>query len=251
MRATRPAARSSSRRAARAAVALFSSVAGTTPATISSRAGFEPASGSARRSRASRPDSARGATSSARSGAGAAAGRRRTRPPPARAAPGTSRGQLERSVLAQDRLLQPPQLLARLESQLLRELVPSRAVGVERLGLPCRAVERQHELATQSLPEWLAADEPLELGDQLGVTPESKIGLDPLLQRRPGASPRAERSRPGRTARRPGPKARGPRQSESASRSLRAAPSGEILLASAASCSKRARSSSAGATRRT
>ena len=42
---------------------------------------------------------------------------------------------VERRVLTQDRLLEPPQLLAGLEAELFRELPPSHLVGVEGLGL--------------------------------------------------------------------------------------------------------------------
>ncbi len=91
---------------------------------------------------------------------------------------------LERRFVAQDRLLQALQLLARLEAELLRQLAPRGAVGVECLGLPARAVQREHQLAAKRLPERGARHERLELADELGVAPEREVGLDALLEDR-------------------------------------------------------------------
>jgi hypothetical protein len=54
---------------------------------------------------------------------------------------------IERRVLLQDRALEPPQLPARLEPELARQLTPRHPVGLQRLGLARRAVEREHQLA--------------------------------------------------------------------------------------------------------
>ena len=53
----------------------------------------------------------------------------------------------ERLVLAQDRLLEVPQLGARLEPELVEERLARLPVGLERVRLPSRAVEREHEEA--------------------------------------------------------------------------------------------------------
>ena len=95
-----------------------------------------------------------------------------------------SAAQVERRILLEDRPLEPLELLARLQSQLLRELAAGLAVGVERLGLPAGAVEREHQLAAQALPQRMLGDERLELADQLGVAAAGQIGVDPLLERR-------------------------------------------------------------------
>ena len=56
--------------------------------------------------------------------------------------------------------------------------------AVERLRLPARAVEREHQLAAQPLAVRVLRDQRLELADQLGVAAEREVGLDPLLERR-------------------------------------------------------------------
>jgi hypothetical protein len=92
---------------------------------------------------------------------------------------------VERRILAQDRLLEPPELFARLQAELLRELTPSAAVRVERLGLPRRTVEGEHQLAVQVLPERMLGHERLQLADELLVAAAGQVGLDPLLERYP------------------------------------------------------------------
>ena len=87
--------------------------------------------------------------------------------------------------MLQDRLLKPLQLLARLEPKLLRQLAAGGSVGVERLGLARRPVERQHQLVAQALPEWMRGDQALELAHELRVATTGQVGVDPLLQRRP------------------------------------------------------------------
>ena len=45
-----------------------------------------------------------------------------------------------------------------------------------------RAVEGEHQLGAEALPERVLADQQLELGDELGTRAEREIRLDPLLQ---------------------------------------------------------------------
>ena len=62
-----------------------------------------------------------------------------------------SRGQLERWVLAEDRLLQLLERGRRLEPE-LRDQPPSQVgVHAQRLGLPARAVEGEHQLRPEAL----------------------------------------------------------------------------------------------------
>ena len=89
----------------------------------------------------------------------------------------------ERLVLAEDRGLELAELGARIDAELLDERLARGAVGGERVGLPSRAVEREHELRARALAQRLGSDERLELRDELGVAAERKIGLDPLLER--------------------------------------------------------------------
>ena len=64
-------------------------------------------------------------------------------------------------------------------------------VGVERLGLASRAVEREHQLAAQPLAQRVLGDQRLELADQLSVAAERELGVDAPLERQRGAAPRA------------------------------------------------------------
>ena len=50
-------------------------------------------------------------------------------------------------------MLEPPQLLARLEAELVRQLASRDAVDVERLRLAAGPVEREHELRAQALAQ--------------------------------------------------------------------------------------------------
>ena len=83
---------------------------------------------------------------------------------------------LEPRVLAQDRLLELAQLCPRLEPELLVERAPSLAVGLERVRLPARAVERKHELGARALVEGTLGDRRLQLGDELGVAAQLELG---------------------------------------------------------------------------
>jgi len=100
-----------------------------------------------------------------------------------RAAHGTG-GDVEIRVVAQDRALEPLQLLARREPELLVEQTAPFAVNLKRLGLPPRAVEREHQLSAESLADGVVAHERLELSDHAGVRPERKVRVDALLERR-------------------------------------------------------------------
>ena len=78
--------------------------------------------------------------------------------------------------------LEPPQLLARLEPELVGEEGARVAVGGERVGLAPAAVEREHQLAAQALAQRVRGDELLQLGDELGVAAEREVGLDAPLE---------------------------------------------------------------------
>jgi hypothetical protein len=88
---------------------------------------------------------------------------------------------IEDRILAQDRLLELAQLFAGLDPELLDELAPDVAVGLERLGLPPRSVERQHQSASDPLAQGMLEGEGLELADDLPVPSQGELGIDPLL----------------------------------------------------------------------
>src|SRR6266511_1099771 len=85
--------------------------------------------------------------------------------------------------MAEDRLLELPQLGSRLETQLVEEDFPRLAIGLERLGLATGSVEREHEEAAESLARRMLRDQGLELADRLFVPADPDLGLDPILGR--------------------------------------------------------------------
>ena len=94
---------------------------------------------------------------------------------------GRLNGSVELRVVLEDRALESLQLVAELEPELLVEVRARVAVGGERVGLAAAAVERQHQLAAETLTERRLGDEPLELGHDLVVTTERKLGVDAQL----------------------------------------------------------------------
>ena len=99
----------------------------------------------------------------------------------------------------------------------------SLGVDGERLGLPPRAVQGEHQLRAQPLAVGVLEDKALELCDQPVVPAELEIGVDASLERPSRASSSRAASR---SANRSGTsQSAGPRQSASASRSSSAAAS--------------------------
>ena len=86
-------------------------------------------------------------------------------------------------VLAEDRLLQLPQLGAGLQAELVEERLARGAVRLQRVRLAPRAVEREHQQAAQPFPERMLDDQRLQLTDHLVMAPEPELGLDPVLGR--------------------------------------------------------------------
>ena len=89
---------------------------------------------------------------------------------------------VERRVVREDRLLELLQLLARLQPELFVEQPPKRLEALERVGLPPRPVQGEHQLAVQPLAVRVLGDERLEVGDELIVPAEREVGLDALLE---------------------------------------------------------------------
>ena len=88
----------------------------------------------------------------------------------------------ERPLLAQDRAVERLELRAGFDPELLDERAARVAVRGERIGLPSRPVEREHQLRAQPLPQRMPRDERLQLGHEVGVDPELEIGGDPILE---------------------------------------------------------------------
>ena len=74
--------------------------------------------------------------------------------------------------------MQPAQLGAGLDADLLHERRPRLPIRLQRLGLPPGAVEREHPLAVQAFTQRVLADQPVELAGQLGVAPGRQVGVD-------------------------------------------------------------------------
>ena len=91
--------------------------------------------------------------------------------------------QVERRVLAQDRLVQAAQLGAGLDADRVDELVAGPAVGAEGVGLAAAAVEREHPQAVEALAQRVLREQGLDLGDHLGVAAGGEILLEGLLDR--------------------------------------------------------------------
>ena len=89
---------------------------------------------------------------------------------------------IERGVLAQDRLLQAAQLGPRVEPKGLDEREAGVAEDVERLGLPSRAVEGQHQQRTEALAQRVLVDQRAQAADRLAVAP----GVEVVLERQLG-----------------------------------------------------------------
>ena len=92
-------------------------------------------------------------------------------------------GRLQRVVVPQDLLLEPAQLGARFEPELVAQRSPRIDVRLERVGLSPRAIEGQHQWAAQRLSQRMFGDERLELADQLAVATQPQVAVDPLRQR--------------------------------------------------------------------
>jgi hypothetical protein len=85
-------------------------------------------------------------------------------------------------VLA-DQALQALEFRARLESELVAQRAAGLGVGLERLGLAPRPVERQHQLSAEPLLDWVLPHEPAQLLDELSVPAEGEVGVDARHER--------------------------------------------------------------------
>ena len=110
-------------------------------------------------------------------------GRSRSQPRRPAGASGADRRDVQLRILIEDRPLEAAQRRPRLDPELLDQGGPRRPVGVQRLRLPARAVEREHELAAQALRQRVLGDQALELADELVGAAESEVRVDAILER--------------------------------------------------------------------
>ena len=88
----------------------------------------------------------------------------------------------ERGRTGQNGLLQLTQLLAGFQTQLLDQHLAAPAEDLERVGLAPRAIEGEHQLATQPLAQRVLGNRGGELADQLAVPAEAQLDVEALLQ---------------------------------------------------------------------
>ena len=92
-----------------------------------------------------------------------------------------ARHEVERRVLLQHEPLELLQPRRRVDPEVVLQHPPEALERLQRLRMPAAAVEREHQLPSQPLPERMAADERVELGDELRMTAERQLGVDALL----------------------------------------------------------------------
>ena len=81
----------------------------------------------------------------------------------------------------QDHLLEPLQVVARVETEFIEQSLASFAVDAQRVGLPSRSVQREHELGAATLAQRRDRDERFELGDDRVVLPGAQACVDKVL----------------------------------------------------------------------
>ena len=157
----------------------------------------------------------------------------------------------ELGILSKDRLLELLQGRARLDPEPVDERAPGRLIRLERLGLPTRAIEGEHQLTTKSFPQRMPGDELFQLRRR--VRRDARVrGRRRSVARGPRASaPRSGRSPPARTTRRRGRRTELRARALAPHASLPEATAGSAPSASSSSREKRDRSSSSWATRKT
>jgi hypothetical protein len=72
---------------------------------------------------------------------------------------------------------------AGVKPEFLGQTVAQILIDVQRLGLAPAAVQRQHQLTAQALAQGVLRHQRAQLTDQLLVSSERKVRLDPVLDR--------------------------------------------------------------------
>ena len=83
--------------------------------------------------------------------------------------------------MVEDGSLEPAELRARFEAELVTERAPGRLVLAERVGLAAGPVQRQHQQLADPLPQGMLVGEGLELGGDLPMVTERQSQLGPEL----------------------------------------------------------------------
>ena len=84
--------------------------------------------------------------------------------------------------MGQDRALELLQGTPRLKAEPVQQFTPSVLISLERVGLPTRAVQREHQLSAKALAQRMLADQRLELAHQPRVLARREVRVDPVLE---------------------------------------------------------------------
>ena len=90
----------------------------------------------------------------------------------------------EGGILSENAPLELTELGAGVEAELRHEQLPSLPIGCERIRLAAAPIERNHQLAAQSLPKRMVGHEPLQVRRELNVTAQAKLDVDAVLHAR-------------------------------------------------------------------
>ena len=96
----------------------------------------------------------------------------------------SGRGPSSSRILGEDRLLELTKRRRGLESKLVDERRAGTTVDLERIGLPARPVERDHQLPVEPLAEPVLGHERLELSHELAAAAKPEQRVDAILDRR-------------------------------------------------------------------
>ena len=83
----------------------------------------------------------------------------------------------------QDRSLEFLKGASGLKSEFVEQLTPSNPISLERVDLAAAAIHREHQLAAETLPQRVLANERLKLAHHSRVLARRQIGIDPILER--------------------------------------------------------------------
>ena len=83
--------------------------------------------------------------------------------------------------MPEDLPLELAQPRPRIEPELAGELLAGRGEDRERIGVPARAIEGEHQLPDQALSQRVLAHQLLELGHETRALAAREVGVDPLL----------------------------------------------------------------------
>ena len=81
-------------------------------------------------------------------------------------------------------MLEADERRVRLDSQLFDERLTQAGVGAQRVGLPAAAIQRHHQLASETLPQRVLAHQLREFADECAVFAKGKVRADAILEGR-------------------------------------------------------------------